>query len=358
MGYERVIRQMTLAARPQKDLDTKPFHHFTFPDGTVWTEFYRDGLDYRLRFPGLADFEVSGDGKEILAYPAGKTDAATVELALSRQGVPAFHASVVTVPGGAVAFLGKAGMGKSTLAASFALNDSEFLTDDSLVIDEDGSACFALPSHASLRLWEDSVDALIDAGTERAAGISYTTKARLLAGDALGYRDEAEPLLAAFLLDDKGVDGVTIRALKGVARHMAWVNNSFLLDIEDAGLLAQHFDWTHRIARAVPTFLLDYPRAYGMLEKVRNAIKEHVAGLPQVMSRLVEDETVLLDLESGTYFGLEGVGKLIWDAIGEGLTLGETAARVIAEYDVDEAKALDDVIEFADDLVKRGLLAE
>ena len=57
-------------------------------------------------------------------------------LALSRQGIPAFHASVVTVPGGAVAFLGKTGAGKSTLAASFALGNSAFLTDDGLLVEE------------------------------------------------------------------------------------------------------------------------------------------------------------------------------------------------------------------------------
>ena len=44
----------------------------------------------------------------------------------------------------------------------------------------------------------------------------------------------------------------------------------------------------------------------------------------QVMSRLVGDETVLLDLESGLYFGLDGVGRRIWESIGEGRTLGET----------------------------------
>jgi hypothetical protein len=269
-------------------MEPEPFHRFVFPDGTVWTEFYRDGLDYLLRFPGLADFELSGDGKEVLAYPAANTDAPTVEhlfinqvvpLALSRQGIPSFHASVVTVPGGAIAFLGKTGMGKSTLAASFALNGSGFLTDDSLIIEEHDALCLALPSHASLRLWEDSVEALLDADTERAASISYTSKARLLAGDALGYRDEPEPLLAAFMLENEAVDGIAIRTLKGAQRHMAWVNNSFLLDIEDVGLLGQHFDWTHRVSQVVPTFALDYPRDYGMLANVRSAVTRHAATL-------------------------------------------------------------------------------
>ena len=74
------------------------------------------------------------------------------------------------------------------------------------------------------------------------------------------------------------------------------------------------------------------------------------------MSRLVDDETVLLDLESGMYFGLDGVGKRIWESVTDGKSLGEIAAVITAEYEVDEAQALSDVIAFASDLVERGLL--
>jgi hypothetical protein len=77
---------------------------------------------------------------------------------------------------------------------------------------------------------------------------------------------------------------------------------------------------------------------------------------PQVMSRLVDDETVLLDLESGMYFGLDGVGKLIWESVTDGKSLGEISAVITAEFEVDEAQALIDVIAFASDLVERGLL--
>ena len=74
------------------------------------------------------------------------------------------------------------------------------------------------------------------------------------------------------------------------------------------------------------------------------------------MSRLVDDETVLLDLESGMYFGLDGVGKRIWESVADGKSLGDIAAIITAEYDVDESQALADVIAFASDLVERGLL--
>jgi len=281
-----VIRYEIRPARIQVALDAEPFHLYTFEDGTVWTEFYRSGDAYLLRFPGLADFEVSADGAAVIAHTADGNDEAylvnlytnqLVPLALSRQGRPAYHASVVTVPGGAVAFLGKTGMGKSTLAASFALDDAAFLTDDALLIEERDGGCLAMPSHASLRLWDDSVEALVDERIAKASAINYSSKARLLAGDALTYCEEPQSLLAAYVLERQGAQDVTIRELSGLDRYMAWLGNSFLLDIEDHDLLSQHFEWTHRISGAVPTFALDYPRDYGILRDVQNAVRQHAA---------------------------------------------------------------------------------
>ncbi len=79
---------------------------------------------------------------------------------------------------------------------------------------------------------------------------------------------------------------------------------------------------------------------------------------PQVMSRLVGDETVLLDLASGIYFGVDGVGQMIWESIAEGNNLAQTATKIASEYDVDETRAQEDVVEFVSELVERGLLAE
>jgi hypothetical protein len=288
MGHERVIRYKAMPAREQPALSATPFNRYVFDDGTVWTEFYRSDEGYLLRFPGLADFEVSADGTEVIAHPAEGADEVTVEhlyinqlvpLALSRQGRPAFHASVVTVPGGAVAFLGKTGMGKSTLAASFALQDAEFLTDDALLIEESAKGCLAMPSHASVRLWKDSVEALVGDDVRTASAISYSDKARLLAGDALRHSDEPQALLAAYILGNEDVPEVSIETLTGLDRYMGWIGNSFLLDIEDNELLAQHFEWTHRISGTVPTFALNYPRDYGILPSVRDTVRRHVAGI-------------------------------------------------------------------------------
>ena len=283
-----MIRYTARPARPQAPLDGEPFHRYEFDDGTVWTEFYRTAEGYLLRFPDLADFAVSADGKAVAAYPVEDIDEVTVEhlyvnqlvpLALSRQGEPTFHASAVTVPGGAVAFLARTGMGKSTLAASFALEEAEFLTDDALIIEESDSGCLVKPSHPSLRLWGDSKDALIVPGTPEADEISYSSKARLLAGEALAFADTSRPLLAAYVLRNGDAEEIAFRALGGTDRYMAWVENSFLLDVKDPELLSQHFEWTDRVSRAVPTFALTYPREYGMLPEVRRAVRDHLATL-------------------------------------------------------------------------------
>lgn len=280
-----MIRYSVSPPCEQRPVQMAPFNRYVVGEDTVWTEFYRLGTGYLLRFPGLADFEVSADGAAVVAYPTGGTDAATIEhlylnqlvpLALSRQGRPAFHASAVSVPGGCIAFLGISGMGKSTLAASFALSGAAFLTDDALIIDESGSEVLAVPSHASLRLWEDSVDALVGPDRVRAHGVSYSDKARLLAGPDLAHGAAPLPLRAAYLLERTEPAEVTIKPLAGSIRHMAWVRNSFLLDIEDRDSLARHFDWTHRIAARIPTYSLDYARDYGNLAEVRARLLQHV----------------------------------------------------------------------------------
>ena len=79
---------------------------------------------------------------------------------------------------------------------------------------------------------------------------------------------------------------------------------------------------------------------------------------PQVISREVGDDTVLLDLASGMYFGVDGVAKRIWESISEGRNLSETVEVIASEYEVDEAQAKADVLEFVSELVERGLLAE
>ena len=71
-----------------------------------------------------------------------------------------FHASAVALPQGAVAFLGKKGHGKSTLAAAFALQGNPLITDDVLVLKTEGKKVLALPGFPFVKLWPQSLEAI------------------------------------------------------------------------------------------------------------------------------------------------------------------------------------------------------
>lgn len=77
----------------------------------------------------------------------------------------------------------------------------------------------------------------------------------------------------------------------------------------------------------------------------------------QVMARPVGDETIILDLASGTYFGLDPVGARIWQLIGEGHPLTEVCDRLLTEYDVERAQLEADVLRLIQELLDRGLVS-
>ena len=278
------VSLQTLGARRQAPLAQAPFHQWTFPDGTEWTLFYRLNSGYLLRFPDLADFEVSRDGRTAAAWPVPGVSPGTVEhlhlnqvlpLALSRQGRLVLHASAVEIDGKGVAFTGESGRGKSTLAASFATTGARFLTDDGLQLDWLDGQCRITPSHPSVRLWEDSQEALIPQAVDLAPAVEYTTKVRLLAGDAMAFCDQLQPLRRVYFLGEGVAPSLVIEAVRPAEALMELVRNSFLLDIEERELLAWHFDEMVRLAELPIYYRLDYPRRYEDLPRVREAIIRH-----------------------------------------------------------------------------------
>ena len=76
-----------------------------------------------------------------------------------------------------------------------------------------------------------------------------------------------------------------------------------------------------------------------------------------VMARQVGDETVILDLASGNYFGLDGVGGYIWQLMNDGKTLVEICDAVQAKYDVARSDIERDLLALAADLQSRRLIA-
>lgn len=76
----------------------------------------------------------------------------------------------------------------------------------------------------------------------------------------------------------------------------------------------------------------------------------------QVMARQVGDETVILDLASGTYFGLDAVGARIWQLLSEGQSLVEVCDTMLAEYEVTRGEIERDLTDLLGELSSKGLI--
>ena len=76
----------------------------------------------------------------------------------------------------------------------------------------------------------------------------------------------------------------------------------------------------------------------------------------QVMARAVGDEVVILDLASGTYFGLDAVGTRAWQLFGERRNLGQAVDIMLSEFEVTRDELERDMVALADSLHMQGLL--
>ena len=85
--------------------------------------------------------------------------------------------------------------------------------------------------------------------------------------------------------------------------------------------------------------------------------EQRVTASNKVLSRVFDGDAVLLDLGSGSYFGLNEVGSCIWQALERGATVAELLAAVLAGFEVDEETARRDLSALLEDLSARGLIA-
>jgi hypothetical protein len=56
------------------------------------------------------------------------------------------------------------------------------------------------------------------------------------------------------------------------------------------------------------------------------------------------------------YFGLEGVGSTIWNAVHAAASLREVVDQVVLEYDVERDTAAADLLSLAAELVDKGIV--
>jgi hypothetical protein len=255
-------------------------------DGAPWLKCARTPDGYFLRYPEMADFLVDARGCEIecAAVSPGISPAGLRHLLLDQvlprvlnlRGREALHATAIAAGSGVCAFLGAAGTGKSTLAASFQLDGYASVCDDCLVLNETSGAVLATPGYPGVRLWEDSLEALAMTREAAVPVAGYVSKFRLL-GTRTPERfcDREYPLARIYLLarDESGaLAAPRIRAVSPAEAFPAMVRASFPLDFADPAMLERHFRTLTKVANSVPVRALEFPADFAALPDVRRAI--------------------------------------------------------------------------------------
>ncbi|HTJ80750.1 MAG TPA: PqqD family protein [Polyangiaceae bacterium] len=77
---------------------------------------------------------------------------------------------------------------------------------------------------------------------------------------------------------------------------------------------------------------------------------------PEVLSRVLDGEAVLLHLGSGTYFGMNEVATHAWERITKGTTFGELVDSTVAAFAVERETARIDLEKLVEALVAKSLV--
>jgi len=76
----------------------------------------------------------------------------------------------------------------------------------------------------------------------------------------------------------------------------------------------------------------------------------------QVATRKVGDETILLNLETGTYFGLDAVGSRFLELLEQNGKLADAHRVMLEEFDVAPEVLEADLLRLSEEMCAKGLL--
>lgn len=253
-----------------------------WPDGRPMLSVERsEEAGYHIWAPRYGRHLVSPDGARVRsALPRVASwrwerllFAQVLPLASALQGRELFHASAVVLSGGAVAFVGLSGAGKSSIAAHLVAGGAHLLTDDVLALERNGGG---LRAHPGTGL----------AGIDPRELRSLDAKGRARLGTRIGRADKAylsvpvastpAPLRALYFLTRGSGPELEIRPSPSLAPRL--LGSSFLAYLDRARNLVEHLEVCARIASEVPTFELSAPEA-GDARSAAAAVAEHARGL-------------------------------------------------------------------------------
>lgn len=294
------IRIVIRSASSPRQETTEPLwrHQWLEADGSLslrvarWHQAAPDGnAMHLLQAPEQCDFLVDPSAGWIGVDACSGLAENTLEHLLLDQALPRLlagrghlvvHASVIRIGSRAVAFVGRSGRGKSTLAALFQRRGHPALCDDCALFDHHDRQASVTPSYPGLRLYSDSIEHALEWADESGPVSQYSDKQRVIALQQAAELQAPQPLAAIYLLDDPppGGAGLAIEPVTPAAACMALVEHGFRLDPTRREETTRQLRLASAVAEACPTFLLRYPRDFDRQDALVEQLLRHHQRLP------------------------------------------------------------------------------
>ena len=199
---------------------------------------------------------------------------------LANLGQLVLHGSAINDKGSTFLVLGRTGMGKSTLAASFMTDGYGLIGDDALIIDSAGTPPLCSAVFRDLRLNPDSIDRLFNEPPATMEMTHYSNKKHVALEQKPDQLELPKRISAIFLLEG-GADDGQIRITKSRAREacISLVENSFSFDPDDTRNAALRLRHCQQLTETAPTYCVTYPRDFEQLAEVKRALLDTLRDL-------------------------------------------------------------------------------
>lgn len=269
---------------------------------TAWKEWSPTSVDevregdtiyLWVRFSGGIEFLIDRAGTEVCGwYPESVTlESATLYLigpvlgtVLRLRGTTLLHACAINVNGSAIAMLGDAGAGKSSLATTFARLNYAILTDDLVAIKEHRGSLMVQSGHPWIFVPPETVEALYGYEDALPQAVPPWPKKRLdLIGNGLRFQSEPLPLRGVYLIGQRSQSprAPFVRRVPPRRALLALLTNSHAARRVQVGRPERDFDVLTRIVAGMPvrrvTPLADRKALPGLCQTIVDDFNQHTS---------------------------------------------------------------------------------
>jgi hypothetical protein len=246
--------------------------HLTYDDGV---QFWLDHQGRRIwaAWPETLSLE------EMATYLIGPV----LGFVLRLRGTTCLHASAVALETQAVAFVGPAGAGKSTTAATMGREGCAVLSDDIVSVTERGAKLYVMPSFPFISLWPESVNMLYGSPDSLPRFIPDWEKRRLsLENGEVQFQRQPLSLGAIYLFGDRtDAEKPYIGDIPARIALLGLVANTYATNLLDRETRAREFEVLGRLVASVPVRRLYLPREAGRPDELCKLISQDCRSILQ-----------------------------------------------------------------------------